>query len=214
MAEVLAEVLGDDDFDKLAWFQSGEYSIIVVGIPVLIALNSAGLSSWAPELYSEYSTYVSKLESHYPELCRPFHSSVFPTLTINFGPQTVCDGHRDHGNLPFGLCAIMPFGSFDPDKGGHIVLWELKLIVRFPPGSTILIPSAVITHGNTPIQQGEERYSFTQYAPGALFRWVDNGFQTQVERFGPGGGGAVAVTKRDAEAGYYRKGLKKLRYSK
>jgi hypothetical protein len=178
----------------------------------LTTLKLASLSTWAPELYSEYSTYVSQLESHHPELRRPFHSSVFPTLTINFGPQTVCEGHKDHGNLPFGLCAITPFGSFDPDKGGHIVLWELKLIVRAPPGSTILIPSAVITHGNTPIQRGEERYSFTQYTPGALFRWVDNGFQTQAERFGPGVEGAAAVTKRDAVAGYYKNGLQKLWY--
>lgn len=179
---------------------------------VLTALKTASLSTWAPELYSEYSNYISKLESHCPELRRPFHSSVFPTLTVNFGPRTVCGGHKDHSNLPFGLCAVTSFGSFNPDKGGHIVLWELKLIIRFPPGSTILIPSAVITHGNVSIQQDEERYSFTQYAPGSLFRWVDNGFQTQGERFGPGVEGAAAVRRRDAEADYWKKGLQKLLY--
>jgi hypothetical protein len=121
-------------------------------------------------------------------------------------------GHKDQGNLPFGLCAVTPFGSFDPDKGGHIILWELKLIIRFPPGSTVLIPSAIITHGNLPIQHNEERSSFTQYAAGSLFRWVDNGFQTQVDRFGSGAEGAAAVRKHDAEAGYWEKGLQKLQY--
>ena len=63
-------------------------------------------------------------------------------------------------------------GDFDPTKGSHLVLWECKLVIEFPPGSTILIPSAIITHSNVPIQAGEKRYSVTQYATGVLFRWV------------------------------------------
>lgn len=50
------------------------------------------------------------------------------------------------------------------------------MIIEFPPGSLILIPSSVIRHGNTPVQEDERRYSFTQYCAGALFRWVHNGF--------------------------------------
>jgi hypothetical protein len=57
-------------------------------------------------------------------------------------------------------------------------LWDLQLVIEFPPGSTILIPSATFRHSNTAIQPGEKRYSFTQYTAGSLFRWVDHGFQT------------------------------------
>ena len=32
-------------------------------------------------------------------------------------------------------------------------------------------------HGKTPIQSHERRMRFTQYAAGALFQWVNNGFQ-------------------------------------
>ena len=32
--------------------------------------------------------------------------------------------------------------------------------------------------GYTPIREGESRMSFTQYAAGGLFRWVDYGFKT------------------------------------
>jgi hypothetical protein len=112
-------------------------------------------------------------------LKKPFNS-VFPAVTYNLGPQTVCGPHLDFANLPFGYCAITALGQFDPTKGGHLVLWECKLVIEFPPGSTILIPSAIITHSNVAIQAGEKRYSVTQYAAGALFRWVDNGFQTAV----------------------------------
>lgn len=61
------------------------------------------------------------------------------------------------------------------------MLWDLQLVIEFPPGSTILLPSAVIRHSNTAIQNGEERYSFTQYTAGGLFRWVDHGFQKEKE---------------------------------
>lgn len=49
-------------------------------------------------------------------------------------------------------------------------------MIEFPPGATILIPSATIRHSNTATHAGETRYSFTQYAAGGLFRWVDQDF--------------------------------------
>lgn len=51
-----------------------------------------------------------------------------------------------------------------------MVLLDLNLIIEFPPGSTILLPSSVIRHGNTPISENETRYSFTMYVPGPLLR--------------------------------------------
>ena len=56
------------------------------------------------------------------------------------------------------------------------MLWDLQLVIEFPPGSTILFPSAILRHSNVAIQKGEERYSFTQYTASGLFQWVDHGF--------------------------------------
>ena len=53
--------------------------------------------------------------------------------------------------------------------------------MEFPPNSTILIPSSLIVHSNTPIQSDEVRYSIVQYAAGHLFRWAKNGFVTDKE---------------------------------
>ena len=58
------------------------------------------------------------------------------------------------------------------------MLRQLKLLVQFPPGSLALVPSATLKHGNVPIQPGEQRESFTQYAAGGLFRWVSYGFRS------------------------------------
>ena len=75
------------------------------------------------------------------------------------------------------MCAVTAFGDFNPENGGHLILWECGLVIEFPPGSTILLPSAIISHSNIKIAQNERRYSFTQYTAGGIFRWVENGFQ-------------------------------------
>lgn len=89
--------------------------------------------------------------------------------------------HRDVLNLPFGWCAVQALGSFDPKKGGHLVLWDLKKVIEFPHASTILIPSATLTHSNTAVEENEACISIAQYTAGGIFRWVDNGFMTEDE---------------------------------
>ncbi|KAK7026662.1 hypothetical protein VNI00_015535 [Paramarasmius palmivorus] len=102
--------------------------------------------------------------------------SVFAAFTVNFGPQTVCYPHLDLKNLAYGWCAITALGDYDWHAGSHLVLWDLKLIIEFPPGTSIFIPSALVTHSNTAIAPSERRYSFTMYSAGGLFRWVEHGF--------------------------------------
>lgn len=100
-------------------------------------------------------------------------------MTVNFGPNAVCYDHLDFGNAAAGWCAITSAGSYNPKLGGHLILFDIDLIVEFPPGATILIPSSIMRHGNTPVQEGETRVGITQYAAGGLFRYVDHGFSTQ-----------------------------------
>ncbi|KAJ3828635.1 hypothetical protein F5880DRAFT_1608305 [Lentinula raphanica] len=133
---------------------------------------------WAPRLYNYYETHLDAVLDSDSRLHRPFENSVFAAAAFNFGPKTVCFPHVDFGNLPFGWCPIWSLGKYNYKKGGHLVLWDLKLVVEFPPGSLIIIPSGVLRHSNTSIAYRETRYSFTQYTPGGLFRWVDFGFQT------------------------------------
>ncbi|KAJ7782956.1 hypothetical protein B0H16DRAFT_1658374 [Mycena metata] len=97
------------------------------------------------------------------------HPPQFPTVTLP---------HIDFGNLAWGWCAVTALGSFNPDRGGHLVLWDLKLVIRFPPGSTILLPSAILRHSNLKIGPNETRFSFTQFTPAGIFRWVYNDFRT------------------------------------
>ncbi|KAI5824356.1 hypothetical protein K523DRAFT_253312, partial [Schizophyllum commune Tattone D] len=159
---------------------------------------AAGFGGWEPKIHSHYANLQQKLLGWKPRLRRRLHfkKSVWMCVTINFGPRTLCYPHRDFGNLAYGFCAITALGRFNPDLGGHIVLRELNLVIRFPPGSTILIPSALITHYNIDILQGETRYSVTQYTAGGLFRFVDHDFKLNEEYYA----GMSAPERRDAAA--------------
>ncbi|KAI5891908.1 uncharacterized protein SCHCODRAFT_01095360 [Schizophyllum commune H4-8] len=134
--------------------------------------------------YEHWALYHETLEGLLEAdstLVRNFPGSCMACATFNLGPSCVSLPHRDTQNLAFGLCIVHSQGDYNPDKGGHLVLWDLGYVIRFPPGSTIIFPSALIKHSNTPIQEGETRRSFTQFFSGHLFRWAYNGDRTDKE---------------------------------
>lgn len=133
------------------------------------------LAAFAPQVFSILHDGLEALLAWNPSLTCNFKKSVFAAATFNFGPRTVTFPHTDPANLAWGWCAITALGYFNPDLGGHLILWDLGLVICFPPGSTILIPSAVLRHSNTSIGDDERRFSFTQYSAGHLFRFVYNG---------------------------------------
>ncbi|KII90794.1 hypothetical protein PLICRDRAFT_107066, partial [Plicaturopsis crispa FD-325 SS-3] len=141
-------------------------------------LCTGALAFYGPKIFQDISKTTEKLHRRHSHLRRNFSNSIYPTMTFNFGPATVCFEHTDSGNGPVYWCAVTPGGSYNPKLGGHLILFDLKLIIEFPPGSTILLPSGSMRHGNVPIQEGETRMSITQYCPGGLTRWVRYGFKT------------------------------------
>ncbi|KAJ7805530.1 hypothetical protein B0H14DRAFT_2382758, partial [Mycena olivaceomarginata] len=130
------------------------------------------------QIFSDYHQTKQALLRQNSYLRPTFLRSPFAAVTVNLGPTSVSPLHTDGANKADGMCLIGALGSFDTDKGGHIICWDYDLIIRFPAGCSVLIPSAIVTHSNTPIQEGKECYSIIQYSAGVLFRWVANGFQT------------------------------------
>ncbi len=101
-----------------------------------------------------------------------------PSAAFNLGKQVVTKIHVDTQNCPFGWCTITALGEFDATKGGHLVLWDLGLVLEFPAGACVCLPSALIAHSNIPTDKSEVRMSFTQYCSGEIFRHIENGFRT------------------------------------
>jgi hypothetical protein len=139
---------------------------------------TGGLARYLLKLYQYQATTMKGLCRSQPELERPFDNSAFPMVTLNLGPNVVTLVHVDMLNNPFGMCAITSNSPFDSTKGRHIYMELLKIVCEFPSGSTILLLSGTCGHGNTPIRRGESRYSMTQYAAGALYRWAAYGYQS------------------------------------
>ena len=134
---------------------------------------------FAPELHKFYGETLDALCEKDPSLKRNFQNNVFACATCNLGPQSIAHVHTDHLNFGPGWCAITAFGDYDPTKGGHLILWDLKIAIEFPPGSTIFIPSAILRPSNVPLAgKDETRYALIQYSAGGLFRWVECGHQT------------------------------------
>ncbi|KAJ7099021.1 hypothetical protein C8R44DRAFT_642671 [Mycena epipterygia] len=140
--------------------------------------QSSAFRTFAPKIFKQYVTDLQALFENQPTLNLNFTNSIFPAATFNLGPQAVTFDHLDYHNNPFGWCGITNGGHFNPKKSAHLYLKQIKLVLEFPPTTSVLIPSAVIDHGNTPLGPGETRCSITQYAAGGLFRWVRYGFQT------------------------------------
>ena len=117
------------------------------------------------------------------DLCCPADKplGIFPCQMFNVDMQSISQPHTDQGNLAQGWCSIMLLEGFNHTLGGYLVLWDLGLIVQFPPGCTVLIPSSIVCHSNTSLQPGEVRHVIVQYASGRLFRWVYNGLMTDKE---------------------------------
>ncbi|KAI0366148.1 hypothetical protein BV20DRAFT_952880 [Pilatotrama ljubarskyi] len=162
----------------------------------LAGFGDAAFKLYAPRLYMHYSRTMQALRRHDCSLKPNFKKNVFGSATFNLGPRVVTYVHTDHLNLPAGWCAITAIGRFDPTKGGHLLLWDLGLMVEFPPGALVLIPSAILRHSNTTVRPHERRYSFTQYSAGGLFRWVECGFKTQSTFYAEGSEYALSGAQR------------------
>ncbi|KAE9393328.1 hypothetical protein BT96DRAFT_959100 [Gymnopus androsaceus JB14] len=158
--EVFEGILKNENVERIAGFTNNMFN------------------TFAHKPYMEYKETAEALQAHHPHLRPTSPKTVFAATTINMGPRSFSPPHVDKGNNAGGWCVVTALGPFNPDKGGHFVLWDLKLAVRFPPGASILFPSALVTHSNIPILEDEKRYSIIQYSAGALFRWRYNGFKS------------------------------------
>ncbi|KAI0038084.1 hypothetical protein FA95DRAFT_1613651 [Auriscalpium vulgare] len=123
----------------------------------IIGFESSVVALNSPKIYRKYEHMVDRFLEHHEGLSLPHDNSIFATTTFNFGPHATTKAHR----------------------GGHLVLWQMGVIIEFPSGSTAAIPSGSVPHGNTNIQDGETRACITQYTSVVLFWYIEYGFCSQ-----------------------------------
>ncbi|KAF7356784.1 hypothetical protein MVEN_01013700 [Mycena venus] len=170
------------------FFHSVLNTIILTGLLVqepfqhIVGFTNSLFQTYAPNLHLYYHQMMEQLHTWNQNLQRNFLPtiSVFAAATFNFSMQTVTFSHLDFTNLAWSWCTITALGDFDPDYGGHIILWDLKLIICFLPECTLFIPSALVQHSNTSVQAHKKQFSFTQYTVTSIFHFVNNGFCSEV----------------------------------
>lgn len=173
--EVANEVVQAKSVQQVMGFAASKPPVISASCCSSLTFSGL-LAMYCPKLFAHMQKTMNDLFVHYQDAFSRVLPAVYPAATINLGPQVITTEHYDSANLAVGWIAITSLGDFDYKKGGHLILRNLGVVVEFPPGCTVLFPSAVVQHGNVPIQEGETRMSITQYASGSLFRWVDYGF--------------------------------------
>ncbi|KAF7360079.1 hypothetical protein MVEN_00736000 [Mycena venus] len=186
-AKMVGNSMGGGQEEPVGFFHSVLNTIVLTGLLAqepfqrIAGFTNGLFQAFAPDLHAYYSDTMDQLHKWNKNLKRNFRPtvSVFAAATFNFGLRTVTFPHLDFANLAWGWCTITALGDYDPDKGGHLILWDLNLIIRFPPGCTLFIPSALLRHSNTSIQAHEKRFSFTQYTAAGIFRFVGNGFRSE-----------------------------------
>ncbi|KZS93590.1 hypothetical protein SISNIDRAFT_390492, partial [Sistotremastrum niveocremeum HHB9708] len=134
--------------------------------------------NWFPRLWAHYvelhQAVCLRPENEFMDILAP--QCPFFAMSQNFGPQAVSIRHKDTKNLISGLCLIFVLGVFRHQVGGHLVLHEAKVLLEAKHGSILMIPSAALTHENLKILEGEQRYVFTMYSAGGIFRYRDHGW--------------------------------------
>lgn len=122
---------------------------------------------------------MAKLQAAFPDISPPVPGMPWPAMTMNLGPQTNVDPHRDFRNLGSSVCLDYTDGDFDSCRVGHLIMHEAKRIIEFPPGNGALFPSALTTHETIPVGPLETRNSMTAYMAGGLVQFADQQNQTQ-----------------------------------
>lgn len=139
-------------------------------------------AKYFPELYDHYNDTMELVCAISPDCFYTVEGLPFTSYTLNVGKQCVCNVHVDGLNMVAGLCMVIPFGTFDHRKEGHLIMHEIKMVFELPSGSIVLFPSAIISHENVGIAPGKERQAFTGYTAAATFQWVQEAFDKVPKR--------------------------------
>ncbi|KAE9391193.1 hypothetical protein BT96DRAFT_832402 [Gymnopus androsaceus JB14] len=127
-----------------------------------------GLHDFFPKLHAlAFNLNKEIVEVDNPQIEHAFRDCCYPACHLNLHNVSTLI-HRDYWKLVFLMCTIACMGPFDHTRGGYIIAWLLHLVFEFPSGSVMYLPSACVTHSNTPIAPHECCHSMAFFVPAGL----------------------------------------------
>jgi hypothetical protein len=157
-------IIQDPAVKQIAGFQDGES--LVFPIATYSQHYPEAVSLCAPRLYTHISNILELKQDLLSNIPPNFENSRFMHVRINFGPYAVSPIHRQYAAATHSFTAITALGSFDHNKGRHIILPDIGIFLELPAGDTLITPTGIFQLGTTPVCLHEERLVFTQYHEG------------------------------------------------
>ncbi|KAK7052787.1 hypothetical protein R3P38DRAFT_2502653 [Favolaschia claudopus] len=152
-------------------------------IGILIAVLGI-FKHFCPTAYDTLNEDKEDMLRHNPNAYFPNEASIFSAATMELGgPHLNLRDHR--GDLrdleAAGWTILTALGKFRAFHGGHVIFWELGLVIQFPPGSSILLPAGLIHYSFVKVDPDETRFSLLQWAGAGVRRFLDNGCRSDME---------------------------------
>lgn len=139
-----------------------------------------GLQAYFPKLHCLYTNLLARILEDRPEITQMFEHCCYATCHFNLHKAATLD-HEDWFNLLFGMCAAYSSGLYNHTHSAYFIAWSLGIVTQFPPACAIYVPSACVTHANTPIAPHETRSSIAFFMSAGLARWYHNGYMSDKE---------------------------------
>ncbi|KAJ7086889.1 hypothetical protein B0H15DRAFT_801511 [Mycena belliarum] len=149
----------------------------------LVGYGNLLLQVYCPTAFSALQAEKLAFLEHKRSALYPCDSSVFSSTTFEFGgPHRRTSSNGQPDRFQAGAWSVLhALGNYAPTRGGHVIFWDLGIVVCFPSGSTILIPTGVIHYSFVKVREDEFRYSLLQWAGAGISRWLANGHRTDLE---------------------------------
>ncbi|KAJ7165263.1 hypothetical protein C8R46DRAFT_901030 [Mycena filopes] len=122
------------------------------------------------------SAQIDLLNEHHA-VAPAFPGSIFTTAEFTFGNSCI-HNRRNVRDVLHGLRAITVLGNYSICV---CVLPSDDIVMRCPPGTTILIEGSVKDYFFSRVGKGETHFLFQQYFDASVQRWIDRGFRSDAE---------------------------------
>jgi hypothetical protein len=109
-----------------------------------------------------------------------FEHSVFTTTEIS-SCDVLTHSHKNYSGGLDTMEVITSLGTYDHQRGGHIVLWDENKVIELPSGATVMFVAGSKRYSFIPVARGQERFLFRQFCNAGVLRWIEKGGKSDKE---------------------------------
>ncbi|KAJ6454920.1 hypothetical protein C8R47DRAFT_1082910 [Mycena vitilis] len=157
-------------------------------IQEITSFQNAAVQGFAPRLWNETREVIDAVTANDCSLHLPMHQTnegpyqptAFSEIQYRFSvPDSV--PRRELNDEPFAFRAVTAVGQYGVSEG-QLTLWNERVIVEFPPGSTFVFPATLVRYSFTTVEKPGWQMLITQSCAVGLRNHVASGFEERYQR--------------------------------